>query len=144
MSLTHKIVYNHNSCQDFQDYIESKGFKFIGQGLFRRAYQRGKVVIKVPRSICGFEDCVMEAYAYFTFRKNPDYRNYVYAPCRLLTNGCLMMVYVDEVESSHLPKWTGYIDGQQCGLYNNRIVAYDSACDITDYRRQAIEWAGLL
>ena len=137
--------YDRDLYDGFEKYLESKGFKYIGSGCFRNAFQRGKVVVKIPRSYCGFEDNIGEAYAYNEYRKRPVARGTYYAPCRLLSNGCLMMVYVEQGKwkIGNKPDWVKRIDSYQCGLFNGRVVAYDSGCDIGHLLTQAKRWAGL-
>lgn len=128
------------------------GFIKTGMGSYRHAYRRGNVVVKVPRSDSGFVDNIVEAYAYHYYRKEPDDNGFVYAPCRLLPNGCLMMVVVDFSSEEFvceevvgLPYWTNWIDGCQVGRYNGRIVAFDSANDVTpELRVDAQKWAGVI
>ena len=91
----------------------------------------------------GLVDNIAEAYAYNKYRKSPDVNGIVYAPCRLLRNGCLMMVYVEYSHEPDMPKWIGYIDGCQCGRFNGRAVVYDSGTDLHRERADALRWAGM-
>jgi len=127
-----------------QKYLESSGWKYIGVGSFRAAYRRKNTVIKVPRNYEGFEDNVTEAYAYRKYRNNPGHRGIVFAPCRLLPSGCLMMPFVVRAEYTQLPEWAQHIDGGQAGKYKDRIVAYDSGYDIKPENREAFQWAKVL
>ena len=145
LSSLRQPLYDRELYTGFRDYLLAKGFSFIGEGGFRNAYQRGKIVVKIPKSRCGFEDNIGEAYAYHKHRKEPCERGYYYAPCRLLSNGCLVMVYVEQTKwiQETIPKWARYIDGRQCGYYNGRVVAYDSGCDTSHLWAEAKQWAGL-
>jgi hypothetical protein len=123
-----------------------RGFKGLGNGSSRYGYQRGKVVVKVPHNEGGYYDNIMEAYAYHTYRKAPDDIGRVFAPCRLLPNGCLMMVFVERKERYEMPDWTHFIDQAQCGTFKDRIVVYDSAYNLYyhgDIRKNSIAWAGV-
>ncbi len=123
-----------------------RGFKEIGNGSSRVGFRRGNIVVKVPYNSGGYRDNIMEAYAYRLYRKNPDSQSRVYAPCRLLPNGCLLMVFVERLERLEMPGWTHIIDGAQCGKYKDRIVCYDSAYNLYydgDMRANALEWAGV-
>ena len=137
--------YDRKLYDAFEKYLVAKGFRYIGSGCFRNAFQRGKVVVKIPRSLCGLEDNIGEAYAYNRFRKEPDARGRYYAPCRLLCNGCLMMVYVEPGtwDRETRPEWVRYVDSYQCGYFRNRVVAYDSGCDIGHLWSDAKAWAGI-
>lgn len=130
--------------QEFETQLLKKGFKHLGTGAFRRTFGRGKIVIKIPYNDAGFQDNITEAYAYRTFRNEADPKTEaVFAPCRLLPNGCLMMVYIEYAWSEGMPRWTHYIDGGQCGFYKDRVVAYDSGGDISHLRADASRWAGV-
>lgn len=137
--------YDRELYDGFEKYLIAKGFQYIDSGCFRNVFQRGKVVVKIPQSYCGFEDNVGEAYAYNRYRKEADVRGNYYAPCRLLSNGCLMMVYVEHASwhPEDRPEWVDNIDGFQCGYFKGRIVSYDSGCDIGHLWSQAKSWAGL-
>ena len=150
-----RLIVKQFDKQLYDDYIfhlEGRGFEHIGSGAFRHVYRRrfdkgraGNVVIKVPANRHGFEDNVTEAWAYHTYRKQADSNAYVYAPCRLLPNACLMMVYVAHPNYIYsLPDWCRYIDGYQCGWFKGRAVAFDSGADHTyQMRLAAYMWAGI-
>ena len=111
---------------------------------FADTYTPQRSVIKVPREQDGFEHNIREAYAYRQYRNRSDIVGIIYAPCRLLSNGCLLMSFVSHVPYDMLPNWAGYIDASQVGKFKGRFVAYDSGCDIQDNdRREALEWAGV-
>jgi hypothetical protein len=131
--------------KDFEETLRSKKFHHLGEGSYRRGWQRKNVVIKVPKCEVGYCDNILEAYAYRKYRKGPDYNDVVYAPCRLLPNGALLMTFVEFVEYKQLPVWCGYIDGMQCGNYHGRIVAYDAASDIIGKdRSDAMKWGHVM
>jgi hypothetical protein len=126
--------------------LSEKGFVRLGQGASRTAYIRGKIVIKTPHNQGGYVDNIMEAYAYRTWRNKADNRGRIFAPCRLLPNGCLMMVHVKRMDRLDMPDWTHSIDGAQCGKYKDRFVVYDSGYDLyytDDVRERSIDWAGV-
>lgn len=137
--------YNRDLYDSFEQYLLAHGFRYIDSGCFRNVFQRGKVVIKIPQSYCGFEDNIGEAYAYNRYRKEADARGNYYAPCRLLSNGCLMMVYVERAswDPGNRPEWVDNIDSFQCGYFHDRVVCYDSGCDIGHLWSAAKRWAGL-
>jgi hypothetical protein len=139
------LWYHQDIYDDFQEYLIDNGFQYLGSGAFRSTFQRGKIVVKIPRSQCGVEDNVGEAYAYNRYRKEADERGTYYAPCRLLSNGCLMMVYVEKVDwdTAIRPQWIDLIDDYQCGYFHDRIVCYDSGCDIEHLWMEAMDWGGL-
>lgn len=100
-------------------------------------------VIKVPRDQNGLEHNIREAYVYRKYRNQPDRHKIVYAPCRLLTSGCLLMSFVSTVSRTELPSWASFIDGEQVGKLKDRFVAYDGGLDIPDEdRAEALHWAG--
>lgn len=127
-----------------EEELEKKGFKNVGCGSFRTTFQRGKIVVKVPRHWDGFDDNIGEAHAYRKYRNNPKPEDgIVFAPCRLLPNGCLMMVYVEYVDHEELPDWGQKLDGSQAGEYKGRIVAFDSGCDLGFDKGEALALMGL-
>lgn len=108
----------------------NQGFEKIGQGSFRVTYARGKVVIKIPYNQAGFEDNLTEAYNWRKYKSTPNTRGFVFAPCRLLPDGSLMMVKVEGIRDwNTIPFWAYKIDGTQCGYHKGKLVAYDYACD---------------
>ena len=124
--------------------LEDKGFTLIGSGSFRNTYKRGKVVVKVPRHWDGFDDNIGEAYAWRKYRNEPKAEDgIVFAPSRLLSNGCLMMVLVKPMSYDDLPDWGRYLDGSQAGEYKGRIVAYDAGCDLGLDKNEALVFHGL-
>lgn len=124
--------------------LEDRGFQFIGRGSFRNTYKRGKIVIKVPRHWDGFDDNIGEAYAWRKYRNEPKGEGgIVFAPSRLLPNGCLMMVLVNPLDYKELPLWAQQIDGSQAGEYKGRIVAYDAGCDLGLDKNEALVAMGL-
>ena len=129
----------------FTDHIKRRGFEPIGGGSFRDAYQRGRVVIKVPYTTDGIHDNRVEARAWKRYWSNPTSRQIYLAPCRLLPNLCLMMVAVDTaVNWNTIPHWVDRIDSGQAGYYKGRLVAYDYACDVVERRQWEEEWYGEL
>ncbi len=115
----------------FALYIEKRGFKYIDSGASRHTYLRKKVVIKIPISDFGIYDNEAEAKAWNDYRNQPTSNGFRLAPCRLLPNGCLMMVTVDlDFDWRLRPAWSRLIDGAQVGLYRGEFVAYDYASDV--------------
>lgn len=127
-----KVFYQQARLELFTDKLYECGFKYMGHGMYRKAYCRGKVVVKVPKGHCGLVDNALEVHNWRLFRNKPNEHGIVFAPCRLIDNGCLMMVKVheDRIDRIDLPDWANDIDGKQVGFYRGRLVAYDSACDV--------------
>ncbi|CAB4196677.1 hypothetical protein UFOVP1290_197 [uncultured Caudovirales phage] len=133
---------DENYDQEFEDnfakfvsYLESKGFYYIGAGSFRHVYCRNNVVIKIPRNFNGGVDNMMEAKAYKKYKNGPTNLGLYLAPCRLLTNGCLMMMKVNTfMIDGEYPDWANYdtVDSRQVGKYRNRIVAFDFALNLSE------------
>ena len=136
--------YNHVIHAAVRVYLSSTGWMHIGSGSFRAAYRKKNTVIKVPRNTEGFQDNLTEAYAYRKYRNNPDGDGIIFAPCRLLRNGCLMMPFVTRAEYDQMPTWAQFLDGAQAGLYKNRIVGYDTGYDIKHERQEAFQWAKVI
>jgi hypothetical protein len=149
--MTPKLVqksYNQGFYENIRADLPKQGFKQIGWGSSRYGFQRGNIVVKVPHNQGGYYDNIMEAYAYHLYRKKPDSQGRVFAPCRLLPNGCLMMVFVDRKLRTEMPEWTHIIDGAQCGVFKDRIVVYDSAYNLYYdddelIKKKSVEWAGV-
>lgn len=132
----------------FGDFLKSEGWESLGWGASRHGFKRNKSVIKVPRThrdwlqgiLYGIKDNILEAYSYRKYRNEPDELGIVYAPCRLLSNYCLMMPYVERVYNNDIPNWAWHLDGQQVGTFKDRVVAYDSSYDIRDELHEALSW----
>lgn len=132
--------YDESRMDDFQFKIELAGFENVGAGSFRRVFKRGKVVIKVPKNHNGVIDNLFEAHAWKTLRNKPSEIGVVCAPCRILPNGCLMMVVVEAYDlydqdgkyKIPRPEWVGNIDSAQAGFYKGQWVAYDYALDLVE------------
>src|SRR5271167_1192860 len=86
----------------FVKHLQSAGFQYEGQGTFRIVYRRGMVVIKVPRNGDGIVDNRTEAAAWHKYKSRPTPKGYRLAPCRMLANGCQMMVAVDRYAEASL------------------------------------------
>jgi hypothetical protein len=126
----------------YEDQLLRQGFDRIGYGSFRRGYSRRHTVIKVPYNVQGFNDNISEAYCYKQHRDNPNDKGWVFAPCRLMPNGCLMMPFMKRVDYIDLPPWGHVIDGCQLGHYKGRMVVYDSAYNLTpEIISNALKWA---
>ena len=127
----------------FIRHIESLGFKFIGRGSFRQVYLRGKIVIKVPRNGDGINDNRTEAAAWHKYKSHPTPKGYMLAPCRMLANGCQMMVAVDRDAPSDVrykDEWASKIESGQVGMYRERVVAYDFALNIPERAEWEHQW----
>ena len=133
-----------NYYMGFRDDLQTKGFRFLGSGSFRAALIRRGIVIKVPINHDGLLDNIMEARAYRQYKSRPTHTGIQLAPCRLLPNGCLMMVYVEPEWRSGTREeyygddadWVCQIDSEQVGMHAGRLVAYDYAIDLFE----RIEW----
>ena len=125
---------------EFTNHLKSIGFEFIDYGSFRNVYKRNNIVIKIPLVYDGIVDNKIEASVWKKYKNSPTDRNIYLAPCRLLSNGCLMMMAVDYVPSNEKPKWAKQIDCQQVGRYKNRVVAYDYALDVTERLQLENDW----
>lgn len=145
--MTPQLVQKKFDLNYYESYISYlttvKKFKQIGEGASRIGFQRDNIVIKVPWNNQGFIDNIIEAYAYRQYRNIANVYGIVFAPCRLLSNACLMMPYVVRMSYDDLPRWAQRIDGAQAGRYKGRVVAYDSAYDLRSLRKHAMEWASL-
>jgi hypothetical protein len=141
-NLIHKS-YKSSNYIEYKEELYRRGFRRLGEGSFREVYRRKNVVVKIPHNDSGFDDNIVEAFAYLRYRKGADSNLFVFAPCRLLPNGCLLMVYVEPLFYPNKPLWANYIDGGQVGTYNGRIVAYDSANELSELRLWALHWAGV-
>ena len=127
----------------FIRHIESLGFLFIGQGCFRQVFKRGKIVIKVPRNVDGVYDNRTEAAAWHKYKSNPTSKGYRLAPCRMLPNGCQMMVAVNmhyDPDVLYHETWTHKIENSQVGMYRDKTVAYDYALNIVERSEWEKEW----
>jgi hypothetical protein len=115
----------------FEEHIEDMGFEYIDSGGCREVFWRGNVVIKVPNREAGIIDNIVEAAVWRQYKHKKTPEGILLAPCRLLRNKCLMMVYVEMEENGNkLPKWANKVDCEQVGIYKNRYVAYDYALDV--------------
>lgn len=125
---------NHES---FKTHLRMNGWFFINHGSFREVFHRGNWVIKVPFTDDGALDNLMEAKAWRKYRDKPTSLGIMLAPCRLLPNGCLLMVAVD-TDNWAPPSWNTSINGlevldkNQAGFYKGRVVAYDFGLDLTE------------
>ncbi len=137
-----------NKYMPFRQYIAEKGFSFIEAGSFRSTYIRKGAVIKVPRNKDGEVDNKVEAAAWRKYKNQPTDQGIYLAPCRLLSNGCLLMMTVDlsqdyekdENGCSVFPEWIYDIEGYQVGMYHSKLVAYDYALDIPERIKWEKEW----
>jgi hypothetical protein len=82
----------------------------------------------------------VEAAAWRKYKSQPTDLGIHLAPCRLLTNGCLMMVTIEKLNAWDHPLWAKKIDGQQVGSYKGKTVAYDYALDVTERHIWEEEW----
>jgi hypothetical protein len=134
--------------EDFAIQLSNKlGFSEIDSGSFRVAYGRKSVVIKVPMNEDGEIDNRVEAAAWRKYKNNPTDRGLYLAPCRLLPNGCLMMVQVnfdytpaEADERWSAGHWSQKVESHQVGKYHGRIVAYDYALNVSERMAWEEEW----
>jgi hypothetical protein len=127
----------------FRMHLLSRGFNNVGAGSFRSCFARGKIVIKVPENYDGIVDNKVEAAAYRKYKNGPTSLGIMMAPCRLLSNGCLMMAYVHPCKMNPYddhPQWVKKVEGWQCGYYKGKIVAYDFALSIEERFDWEKEW----
>lgn len=131
MLQVHKNDFASEGYYDFAQQLLTRGFEYLDSGAFRHTFMRGGVVIKVPRNDHGITDNQVEADAYRKWKHSPTDRGIYLAPCRLMPNGCLMMVTVDlDYKWKDAPEWIHYIEGGQAGRYKGGYVAYDYAYDV--------------
>lgn len=101
-------------------------WKYVGSGRHRTVYKRGNVVLKIPQSLNALEDNIIEREIFINSRGNK-----IFAPCRLLSNGCLMMRALEDLYGSRKlhPHWAmALVDGPQIGRdQNGKIMIYDYA-----------------
>lgn len=122
---------------DFVASLKDRGWCFLGEGSFRLVYVKDNWVIKVPRDEDGALDNLMEAKAWRKYKSKRTSLGLYLAPCRLLLNGCLLMVAVETEHNKKLP-WKPtkndypILDKDQAGVYKNRVVAYDFALDLKE------------
>jgi hypothetical protein len=119
----------------FIEKLVKSGFMYVGSGSFRTAYVRNKIVIKVPANKDGIIDNRFEAAAWKIYRKKRGEAIRL-APCRLLPNGCLMMVYASyDILKDKKPAWLKDVyDGGQGGKYRGKWVVYDYAVSLVELR----------
>jgi hypothetical protein len=125
--------------QPFVDELEEKGFQYVGAGGSRRTYlsNTGRVVVKVPRCSSGLLDNYAEAKTWKLYHSRNTRLGFPVAPCRMIRNGCLMMVAVAVGQGTrtweYINEFNSYIlDGDQSGLYKGRTVVYDYAYDVPE------------
>ena len=126
--------------KDFKKYLRDLGFSYLGEGSFRVAFHQEDKVIKVPITSDGLIDNMVEARAWKKYRNRPTPGGLYLTPCRLLRNGCLMMMKVKRDELYDRPEWAFKIDGYQVGIYKGRYVAYDYALEIPERFEWEKEW----
>lgn len=119
----------NNFSFEIAEQLTSNNWKYIGSGRHRKVYKKGDVVLKIPVNLDGVEANVMERKLYLSRRKEG-----IFAPCRLLSNGCLMMVALSNTldccdYDKNYPSWVQELnDGPQIGIdRNGRLLAYDYA-----------------
>lgn len=104
----------------------------LGWGRHRRVLKRGNVVIKIPMNLDGVAANLMERKIFLERRYDG-----IFAPCRMIGDGCLMMRAVDDIYSKeHLhPDWVNnLVDGAQVGIdRNGRVMVYDYSEEFDRY-----------
>jgi hypothetical protein len=143
--------FDYDYFQNIQYVLLGQGYNLLGAGASRKAFHKTSAgsVIKVPYNSVGLDDNVIEAYCYKKYRSDPDPElGIIFAPCRLISNGCLLMVFVDRAPRESLPDWANEIDGSQAGYFKDKIVAYDSSydmrMDVPEELVAAKKWAGIV
>ena len=116
----------------FSKEIENMGYEYRSNGCFRNVYHRKGYVIKIPKSTDGVVDNIMEARAYSLYKNAPTSRGIYLAPCKLLPNLSLLMVFVRAIRDCEYPSWAEEVEGEQIGFYKNRPVAFDYALDLAE------------
>lgn len=116
----------------FRKELSLSGFKRISSGSFRSAYRRKNVIIKIPFSVDGVIDNMMEAKAYKLYKNKPTSLGIFLAPCRLLSNYALMMPFVNRSWKVDQPDWVDMVEGAQVGHYKDKLVAFDYALDLEE------------
>lgn len=103
--------------------------EYLGSGRNRAVYRISRrYVLKIPLTEHGHYDNWSEARQWRQGDRSWLLRAQK-APCRLLPNGALLMLYVEPViRSEGLPDWTGGVDCGQVGqTLDGRLLAYDYA-----------------
>lgn len=124
--------YNKKKYKNIIDNLRMRGYKYIGSGGTRDVFKRGNFVIKVPRNVAGEVDNDLEGYVFHDWLLGEGPTHFTPAPARLLSNKCLLMVYVEPFKKSDLiPSWVRDIDNEQAGMYKGIATCYDYAneCD---------------
>lgn len=126
---------------NFTKHLSQIGFKRLDSGDFRSVWVRNKIVIKIPLSMDGAIDNLVEAKAWRKYKKKKAKLGIYLAPCRILPNCTLMMVKVNLSYSyKKNPDWSQMIDQEQVGIYKKRFVCYDYALDIPERIEWEKEW----
>lgn len=123
----------------FCEKLHEMGFGYQARGGFRSVWHRKRIVIKIPQNVSGLIDNAIEAKGYSVYKNEPTKDGIVMAPCRLLSNGCLMMAKVDTGHASNV-EWSARVDNGQVGKYKNRYVAYDYALNLSERHEWEKEW----
>jgi hypothetical protein len=100
----------------------------LDMGRNRAVYAHGRFVIKVPCRDQGYSDNHNEARISRKYGRGPDLDGILYARCRLLANGWLVMerLDVEYIPPEVRPRWADFVDCAQVGrTRDGRIVAYD-------------------
>lgn len=133
------VVYDHLDCSEQEYYTKFtrellwKGFLYSGSGSFRRGYERKNLIVKVPITRDGILDNYMEAKAWRKYKNNPTSLGILLAPCRLLSNYCLIMPRLERTyDTGNLPSWVDSVDREQVGFRNGRVMAFDYAIDLQE------------
>lgn len=130
-----------------QEALETKGFTFVGHGKDRFTFlsPNRRYVLKFPRWDSGLWANEREAKLWKETLGRPDLNGIVYAPCRLLKDGILIMWAVTSAygetygcsvarkagldysgNGDDLPNWVSSVDCSQVGiLHNGKLAAYD-------------------
>ena len=99
--------------------------ELLGTGRNRVVYRVSKrLVLKLALNDYGLSDNCIEHSRYRRYWQSDLVQ---YAPCRILSNGALLMWYVEPLKTpTECPDWADYVDCRQVGrAHDGRIYAYD-------------------
>jgi hypothetical protein len=111
--------------------MTEENWTFLSDGRNRAVYSHGRYVVKVPLNEAGYHDNYREANISSKMKRRPNQDGIVFARCRLLPNGWLVMERVDTryLRRDERPDWADWIDCAQVGIARDGvIVAYDFVC----------------
>jgi hypothetical protein len=106
----------------------SSNYVKIGEGLSRKVYDLGKLVVKIPKNSDGYFDNIFEREQFLRIRRREDVIPFV--NCYLITIDCVPLLFCEKIEinikGKELPDWVSWVDCQQVGINSRgQFVAYD-------------------